>query len=164
MAVDGYMEGGLQGALGAAQGGKFGAGFLAAGVTSGYGSKFGQVGNRVTKVIGAAVLGGTVSRIGVETPLYADVSLMREVKVFTTTVYEGSNKVASWPPTRKPQDRYVEMYHHRASQSASTVLTHRVTTAGPRLWLLPTQSSQILRDRWADVEVRANANGQLSGR
>jgi RHS repeat-associated protein len=54
----------IQGALGVAQGGKFGAAFLSAAVTSGYGSKFGQMGNRVQRVIGAAVLGGTVSRIG----------------------------------------------------------------------------------------------------
>jgi hypothetical protein len=54
----------IQGALGVAQGGKFGAAFLSAAVTSGYGSKFGQMGNRVQCVIGAAVLGGTVSRIG----------------------------------------------------------------------------------------------------
>ncbi|MCL4779940.1 MAG: RHS repeat-associated core domain-containing protein [Gammaproteobacteria bacterium] len=58
------VHGLIQGALGAAQGGKFGAAFLAAGVTSGYGSKFGQMGNRVQRVIGAAVLGGTVSKIG----------------------------------------------------------------------------------------------------
>ena len=58
------VHGLIQGALSVAQGGKFGAAFLAAGVTSGYGSKFGQMGNRVTRVIGAAVLGGTVSRIG----------------------------------------------------------------------------------------------------
>jgi hypothetical protein len=58
------VHGLIQGALGAAQGGKFGAAFMSAAVTSGYGSKFGQMGNRVQRVIGAAVLGGTVSRIG----------------------------------------------------------------------------------------------------
>jgi hypothetical protein len=59
------VHGLIQGALGAAQGGKFGAAFLAAGVTSGYGSSgLGQIGNRVTRVISAAVLGGTVSKIG----------------------------------------------------------------------------------------------------
>ncbi len=58
------VHGLIQGALGVAQGGKFGAAFMSAAVTSGYGSKFGQMGNRVQRVIGAAVLGGTVSRIG----------------------------------------------------------------------------------------------------
>jgi RHS repeat-associated protein len=58
------VHGLIQGALGVAQGGKFGAAFMSAAVTSGYGSKFGHLGNRVSGVIGAAVVGGTVSRIG----------------------------------------------------------------------------------------------------